>query len=68
MSTIKKIIWIAAILLWLLSLVLLTIALTDLIPNNPLKEYRLIIGIGFITISGFIRNALKKLAKQEPSH
>jgi len=40
-------------------LIVLTIALTDLIPENPFREYRLIIGIGFLTISGFIRNAYK---------
>jgi len=40
-------------------LIVLTIALTDLIPENPFKEYRIIIGIGFITLSGFIRNAYK---------
>jgi len=59
MSSSIKIIWIFSILIWVIMLIVLTIALTDLIPENPFREYRILIGIGFITISGFIRNAYK---------
>jgi len=63
MSSLAKIIWTFGILIWVIMLIVLTIALTDLIPENPFREYRIIIGIGFITISGFIRNAYKNRKK-----
>lgn len=65
MTRIKKVSWVLAIILWFITLSLLIIALTDLVPNNSLKEYRFFIGIMFITISGFIRNTLVKLSKQD---
>jgi len=40
---------------WLLALIILIISLTDLYPNNIFSEYRLIIGIAFITITGFLK-------------
>jgi len=67
MSTITKLIWFFSIIIWFISLGLLIIALTDLMPNSSLKEYRFFIGMLFITISGFIRHALQKLGKQEQS-
>jgi hypothetical protein len=36
-------------------------AFTNLFPDNSLKEYRLVIGLGFICVSGFIGTAYKKL-------
>lgn len=59
----KKPILIILILIWISSLLTLIIALTDLIPNNPLQEFRLIVGLGFITLSGLIRIAWRKLLK-----
>jgi len=59
-----KITWIIALLVWIFGLIILIIALTNLIPNNPFKEYRLIIGLGFLVISGFIGNLYKKQKKQ----
>jgi len=50
-----------------LSLILLIIALTNPAPENPLKEYRIILGIGFIAISGFIRIAYIKRKKIQHS-
>ena len=64
MSTMTKITWIIALLVWIFGLIILIIALTNLIPNNPFKEYRLIIGLGFLVISGFIGNLYKKQKKQ----
>ncbi len=57
----KKVILISLALIWIISLSILVIALTDLIPNNIFKEYKFIIGIGFITITGFIKIAYNKL-------
>lgn len=59
----KKITLIALSIIWIFSLILLIIALTDLFPDNILQNYRLVVGIGFITITGFIRMAFKKLIK-----
>ena len=59
----KKLFWIIAPLIMIISLSLLFIALTNILPDNPLKEYRLIIGLGFIAISGFIGIAYSKLYK-----
>jgi hypothetical protein len=42
-------------LVWILALIILIISLTDLYPNNIFGEYRLIIGIAFITITGFLK-------------
>ncbi|MBA4411309.1 MAG: hypothetical protein Q8S54_14720 [Bacteroidota bacterium] len=65
MNTISKVFWGIAIIIWIFSLIILIVALTDLIPNNSLKEYRFFIGIGFLTISGFIRQAYKRYIKKQ---
>lgn len=59
MNLLTKIFWALGILIWLMMLIVLIIALTDIISWNPFKEYRFIIAIGFIATSGFIRNAYK---------
>jgi hypothetical protein len=56
-----KLFWILAPVIWIVCLIILIIALTNLVPDNALQKYRLIIGIGFICISGFIGFAYKKL-------
>jgi hypothetical protein len=61
----KRIILIIVSIVWIAWLTILTIALTDLVPNNPFKEYRFIIGMGFLTISGFIRQAYRKQLKSK---
>lgn len=42
-------------LVWVSALIILIISLTNLYPNNIFKEYRLIVGIAFITITGFLK-------------
>jgi hypothetical protein len=56
-----KLFWISAPLIWITGLILIIIALTNIIPENPLKQYRLIIVLGFFCVSGFIRIFYKKL-------
>jgi hypothetical protein len=56
----KQTFWIVASLALLLNFVVLVIALTDIIPDTPLKEYRFLIGMTFLTIGGFIRTTYKK--------
>jgi len=62
----KKIAMITLGLIWISCLIILIVALTDLYPNNPFKEYRLIAGIGFIAITGFLRIAYKQIYKTSP--
>ena len=62
----KKIAMITLGLIWISCLIILIITLTDLYPNNPFKEYRLIVGIGFIAITGFLRIAYKQIYKTSP--
>jgi len=64
MSIATKVFWVIAIIIWISSLILLIVAIVDLLPNTSLKENRLIIGIGFLAISGIIRNAYKKQEHQ----
>ena len=59
----KKITLIALSITWILSLTVLIIALTDIFPDNIFKNYRLVVGIGFLSIIGLIRIAYKKLIK-----
>jgi hypothetical protein len=42
-------------LVWILALIILIISLTNLYPNNIFKEYRLIVGIAFIAITGLLK-------------
>jgi hypothetical protein len=59
----KKLFWILAPLILIIGVILLVIALTNNSFENPLREYRLVIGIGLICVSGFVRIAYKKLYK-----
>ncbi len=42
------------------ALILLVISLTDIVPSEPLKGYRTVIGMGFIAMGGFTRLAYTK--------
>jgi len=44
---------------------ILIISLTNILPDNPFKEYRFIVGLGFIAITGLLKYGYKKLAKPE---
>lgn len=52
------------VLIWISCLIILIIALTDLIPDNIFTEYRLVVGICFIAITGLIKVAYGKLTNQ----
>ena len=56
----RKAILLSIIAIWIASFVLLVIALTDLVPDNPLKEYSFTIGIGFITVSYLVKLVYRK--------
>jgi len=57
----KKSILILMGLVWIAALAVLIVAYTNLVPDNPFVEYRLIVGIGFIVLTGFIRMVYKRL-------
>lgn len=59
----KKTILIVFALIWSSSLIILIIALTDLVPNNPFKDYRLIVGMVFLAITGLIGMVYRRLLK-----
>jgi hypothetical protein len=59
----KRLFWIMAPVLWIGTLIVLIIALTVILPGNPLIPYRLVIGLVFISYSAFIRFAYRKLIK-----
>jgi hypothetical protein len=50
-------------LIWISSLAILIVALTDLLANNPFAEYQLQIGIGFLAITGLIGKAYWRVLK-----
>ncbi len=57
-------IWILALVVWIVALFVLVAALTINSPENPFYSYRLIIGIGFISYTGFLRIWYKKRIRQ----
>jgi hypothetical protein len=59
----KRITIIILALIWISSLIILIIALTDILPNNPFKDYRLIVGIAFLVLSSFLGFAYQRLIK-----
>lgn len=60
----KKIILIIIALFWISSLAVLTISLTDLYSENIFKEHRLIVVIGFITITGLLKPIYNSVIKE----
>ena len=52
-------------LIWILSLIVLAAALIDLFPDNPLKEYRLVVGLGFFVVTQLVRKAYRHLNRVE---
>lgn len=51
----KRIALIIIALVWISALIILIISLTNLYPNNIFKQYRSIVGIAFITITGLLK-------------
>lgn len=61
----KKFILIIIALFWISSLAILIISLTDLYPENIFKEYRLIIGIAFIAITGLLKPIYSSITNKD---
>ena len=51
-------------LIWICIFTMLIIAVTDLFPNNFIRQYSFVIGIALITYTGFIKIYLSKLHKK----
>lgn len=61
----KKLFWILAPVICIGSLIILVIALTNISPENPLREYRILVGLAFLSLNGIIIRAYKELYKGE---
>ena len=59
----KKMLLILIVLVWILSLAILIMSLTNLYPVTVLKENRFIIGIIFITTTGFLKQIYNSITK-----
>jgi hypothetical protein len=51
----KKLYFILICSIWILALFILIVALTDEYPDNSFKKYRFVVGIGFISFTGFLK-------------
>ncbi|MBJ2175878.1 hypothetical protein JBL43_16610 [Aureibaculum sp. A20] len=51
----KKAALIIVALVWISTLIILIISLTDVYPKNIFSEYRLIVGLAFITITAVLK-------------
>ena len=49
--------------LLVINFILLVVALTQFVPNNPLQEYRFVLGVSFIVIAVFARKNCPKSGK-----
>lgn len=43
--------FILGVIIWIITLLMLIISLTDFVPDNPLIEYRTTIGVAFLAIT-----------------
>ena len=59
----KKLVLIIMAFIWVLAFIILIIALTNVYPNTIFQEYRSVVGIVFIVISGFLRLMYKSVTK-----
>ncbi len=61
----KKITLILLAITWIVFFTILIIALTDFFHDNIFQNYKLVVGISFLAITGFIRVIYQKLIKTE---
>ena len=59
----KKLFWILAPLILIVGTIIFAIAVTNNSPENPFKKYSMVIFIGLLCISGFIRIIYRRLYK-----
>lgn len=51
----NKLLWTVLIMIWSAAFIILIFALTHIEPDYPFSNYKFIIVVGFITITGFMR-------------
>jgi hypothetical protein len=61
----KKMLLVSIAFIWIGSLIILIIALTDLYPNIMFQEYRLVIVFAFISITGLLRIIVNKITVEQ---
>ena len=61
----KKLFWILAPIIVIGSLIILIIALTNNSPENPFREYRILVGVAFMSLNGIIIRVYKELYIEE---
>ena len=61
----NKTILIFSLIIWLVTLSILIIALTNIWPNETLYNYRLVIGIIFFITTGFLKLTYNKFYKSQ---
>ena len=61
----NKTILIFSLIIWLVTLSILIIALTNIWPNETLYNYRLVIGIIFFITTGFLKFTYNKFYKSQ---
>lgn len=57
----KKIAIVLVALVWIFLFGVLIVAITNIIPDNVFREYRFIVGIGFIAATGLLGIFYRKL-------
>jgi hypothetical protein len=60
----KKTTLIVLAIIWMIFLVILISALTDVFSDNIFQNYKLVVGFAFITVTGLIRMVNKKRMNQ----
>ena len=61
----RKIIRNVLLVVLVINFLALVLALTHFVPNNPLIEYRLLLGISFIVMAGFARQICNNCGEQQ---
>ncbi len=46
--------FILGVIIWIITLLMLVISLTEFVPDNPLVEFRTILGVAFLAITFFV--------------
>ena len=57
--------FIMGVIIWIVTLLMLIISMTDFVPDNPLIEFRTILGVAFLTITFMVAFVYRKSKKQQ---
>ena len=68
MNTFTRVVWGMSFAGFIGISILLILALTKTLPDNPLKEFRIVIGFGFIFFAQINRKFYRDYRKNKPIH